>query len=56
MTPDHDSGERQGDREAIDRVAKRIIEHGGFSAEEAQRRAVESMRRVDRMQRERGKR
>lgn len=49
------SGERDGDREAMARVTQRFID-GGMDPREAERRARESMRRVDRMQREQGKR
>jgi hypothetical protein len=49
------SGERKGDREAIDRVTERIIGNG-VRPEEAHEAARKSMERVDRKMREEGKR
>ena len=41
------SGERQGFREAKEKLEKRLRD-GGMSSEQARRRAVETARRVDR--------
>lgn len=47
---DTSSGETRGGREAIDRMATRIVEdHGGkITHQQARKRAVESARRYDR--------
>ena len=49
------SGEQAGDRAAIDRTADRMI-RDGVPKKVAHKKAVESMRRVDRRLRELGKR
>lgn len=49
------SGEKQGDREAMERVQGRMV-RDGVPAETADRLARESMKRVDRQLREQGKR
>ena len=48
-------GERSGDREAMRRVADRMV-RDGVRPEVAIERARDSMRRVDRQRREQGKR
>lgn len=49
------SGERQGDREVIDRMTKRIASDG-VPPDKANEKARESMRRVDQRLREEGRR
>lgn len=48
-------GERQGDREVLDRLTKDAID-AGMSSETARRKAREAMLEVDRRLREQGKR
>lgn len=49
------NGERKGDRDVMDRVTKRLIDHG-VKPEVAREHARESMKRTDRDERERGRR
>jgi len=49
------SGEKQGDREVMDRNTRDLVD-AGVRPEKAEEMARESMRRIDRKQREEGKR
>ena len=48
-------GEKQGDREAMERVQGRLV-RDGVPADRAEKEARESIRRTDRLLREQGKR
>ena len=55
MTDRATSGEKRGDREAMRRVADRMV-RDGVPGRVAIEKARESMRRIDRQHREQGKR